>query len=102
MTLEQALKFLPWVYLGVISLVAVIVTCYDKIAARHNPRHRTPEATLLFISALGGSLAMFITMQLIRHKTLHKKFMIGIPVIFFIQVALVVGLVTWLRGGGII
>lgn len=97
MTLEQALKFLPWVYLAVISLVAIVVTCYDKLAAKHNPRHRTPEATLLLISALGGSVAMYITMQIIRHKTKHNKFMIGIPVIFFIQVAVAVALVLYLR-----
>lgn len=97
MSLEQALKFLPWVYFAVISVVAIVVTCYDKIAAKHNPRHRTPEATLLLISALGGSVAMFITMQIIRHKTLHKKFMIGIPVIFFIQVAIGVALAIYLK-----
>lgn len=98
MTLEQALRFLPWVYLCVISVIAIAVTCYDKYAAKHNPRYRTPEATLLLISALGGSVAMYITMQLIRHKTQHKKFMIGIPIIFFIQVAACIVLVLYLNG----
>ena len=98
MTLEQALRFLPWVYLCVISVIAIAVTCYDKYAAKHNPRHRTHEATLLLISAQGGSVAMYITMQLIRHKTQHKKFMIGIPIIFFIQVAACIVLVLYLNG----
>ena len=38
---------------------------------------------------LGGSAAMFVTMLIIRHKTKHPKFMIGIPVIMAVQAALV-------------
>lgn len=90
LTFDQALKFLPFIYLAVISIIAIIVTCYDKVAATKRPRHRTPEATLLLISALGGSVAMFITMQIIRHKTKHAKFMIGIPVIILLQIAAIV------------
>ena len=90
---KELLKYAPFIYLGVISLIAIIITCYDKIAAKHFPGHRTPEATLLAISAIGGSVAMYLTMQIIRHKTQHKKFMIGIPVIFFIQ--LLLGFGVW-------
>ena len=95
---KELLKYAPFIYLGVISLIAIIITCYDKIAAKHFPGHRTPEATLLAISAIGGSVAMYLTMQIIRHKTHHKKFMIGIPVIFFIQLLLGFGVwYLWLR-----
>ena len=93
---EQALKFLPYIYVAAISIIAIIVTCYDKIAATKRPKHRTPEATLLFISMLGGSVAMYITMQLIRHKTKHMKFMIGIPVIILVQVAAIVATIILL------
>ena len=95
---KELLKYAPFIYLGVISLIAIIITCYDKIAAKHFPGHRTPEATLLAISAIGSSVAMYLTMQIIRHKTQHKKFMIGIPVIFFIQLLLGFGVwYLWLR-----
>ncbi len=95
---KELLKYAPFIYLGVISLIAIIITCYDKIAAKHFPGRRTPEATLLAISAIGGSVAMYLTMQIIRHKTQHKKFMIGIPVIFFIQLLLGFGVwYLWLR-----
>ena len=77
-------------YLWAISIISVVVCIYDKIAAKHNPKHRTREATLLLLSALGGSVAMFITMQLIRHKTKHVKFMLGIPLIIIVQAALAV------------
>ncbi|MBQ7375643.1 MAG: DUF1294 domain-containing protein [Clostridia bacterium] len=74
-----------YIYLAAISLISIIVCCYDKIAAKHNPKHRTREATLLLLSALGGSVAMFATMLIIRHKTKHVKFMLGIPVIMILQ-----------------
>lgn len=57
---------------------------------------RVPEKTLLIISALGGSIAMLITMRAIRHKTQHMKFMIGIPAIIVAQCVLVVALVIFL------
>ena len=78
------------IYLCAISLISIVVCCYDKFAAKHNPKHRTREATLLLLSALGGSLAMLMTMYLIRHKTKHMKFMIGIPAIIILQVAAVI------------
>jgi uncharacterized membrane protein YsdA (DUF1294 family) len=83
-------------YLAAISLISVIVCIYDKIAAKHNPKHRTREATLLLLSALGGSVAMFITMQLIRHKTKHVKFMVGIPLIIIAQIAAAAAVIYFL------
>ena len=74
------------IYLIAISVISILVCIYDKFASKHATKHRTREATLLLLSALGGSVAMFATMQLIRHKTKHAKFMIGIPVIFVLQV----------------
>ena len=82
------------IYLAAISLISIIVCCYDKYAAKHNPRHRTRERTLLLLSALGGSVAMYVTMQIIRHKTKHVKFMLGIPVIMVLQAALAL-LLLW-------
>ncbi len=75
------------IYLCAISLISIIVCCYDKFAAKHNPKHRTRERTLLLLSALGGSVAMLVTMCIIRHKTKHAKFMVGIPVIIILQIA---------------
>ena len=78
--------FIP--YISIMSIVAIIVTIKDKICAKLD-KSRTPEKTLLLISALGGSLAMLITMLLIRHKTRHIKFMLGIPVILILQIVAV-------------
>lgn len=77
------------IWLCVISLVAVIVTIADKWKAKRG-KWRVPEATLLLISALGGSAAMYVTMLCIRHKTKHIKFMAGIPLIFVFQIIILV------------
>lgn len=75
-------------YLIVVNLAAIVITAHDKLAAiRH--RRRTPEAVLMAIAAVGGSPAMFITMLVIRHKTRKPLFMIGIPLIFILELALV-------------
>ena len=73
-------------YIAIISIVSIIVCIYDKkISKKNRVELRTPEKSLLILSALGGSVAMFITMLIIRHKTKHFKFMVGIPVIMIIQ-----------------
>ncbi len=84
-------------YLVAISVISIIVCIYDKFASKHATKHRTRESTLLLLSALGGSIAMFATMQLIRHKTKHPKFMIGIPLIIVAQIAAVVAALLLLK-----
>ena len=74
-------------YIAAISVLSIIVCIYDKFASKHMTKHRTREASLLLFSALGGSVAMFVTMLLIRHKTKHVKFMLGIPLIILVQAA---------------
>ena len=83
-------------YLAVISMISVIVTAVDKRYSRQ-PRHpRVPEATLLLYAAFGGSVAMLITMLLIRHKTRHIKFMLGLPLIILFQAVMAVWLSVYI------
>ena len=72
------------IYLAIISLIACIAAVSDKSRAEKH-RRRIPEKTLFLIAAAGGSAAMYITMNIIRHKTKHKRFMIGLPLIIFVQ-----------------
>ena len=77
-------------YVTIISIVSVIVCFYDKkISKKNRVELRIPEKTLLILSALGGGVAMFVTMLLIRHKTKHLKFMLGIPAIIVVQAAII-------------
>ena len=75
-------------YLLVLSLIAGIATIYDKGAAKANKR-RIPENTLLLIALLGGSVAMYIVMRMIHHKTNKIKFMKGIPLIIALQALMI-------------
>ena len=75
-------------YFIVINIIAMIVTAFDKYRAVHQG-WRVKESTLLLIVAFGGSPAMLLTMLLIRHKTRHIKFMLGIPLIMIVQAAVV-------------
>ena len=83
-------------YLLIISVISFAVTVYDKWAAVKRPQERTREGTLLLLSALGGSIAMLLTMLGIRHKTKHLKFMIGIPIIILLQIAAVIALLIFI------
>lgn len=76
------------VYLIIINLIAIVITAHDKLAAVHH-RRRVSEKGLMLISALGGAPAMYLTMLVIRHKTRKPLFMIGIPVIFLLELAIV-------------
>lgn len=76
-------------WVAVVSLLAMIVTVRDKSCAKKG-KWRVRESTLLLLGALGGAAAMFFTMRCIRHKTKHAKFMVGLPALFLLHLALLV------------
>lgn len=78
------------IYLISINILGIILTIYDKIASKKFRKNRIRENVLLLIGALGGAVSMYITMKLIRHKTRHKKFMIGLPIILILQVSFLI------------
>lgn len=82
--------FAPFIifWISGFSLLAAALTIYDKIASKKFTHSRVPEAVLILTAILGGSVAMLITMEAIRHKTKHKKFTIGLPVIIVAQLAI--------------
>ena len=80
-------------YLLVINAVAFIVYGIDKLKARKG-RWRIPEATLLLLAVVGGSIGAWIGMKVLHHKTMHLKFKYGLPAILLLQLALAVYLCT--------
>lgn len=75
------------IYLAAVNLVTFVMYGIDKYKAK-KAKWRIPEATLLLMAAIGGSIGAWTGMQVWHHKTLHKKFKYGVPVIFLLQVAL--------------
>ena len=67
-------------YLLIINALGFLLMLVDKWKARKN-RWRVRESTLLLVAALGGSVGSLAGMYLFRHKTLHLKFTLGIPLI---------------------
>ncbi len=65
----------------------------DKVRARHG-EWRIPEEDLFAVAAIGGSVGVLIGMYAFRHKTLHKRFVFGIPAIIVVQLA-VGALLVW-------
>ncbi len=91
---------LCWYFLGWLGLMGILgsaVSIYDKWAAKHNQKYRIREKTLLRLGAVGGALLMYITMQLIRHKTQHKTIMRGLTFAYLIH-AMIFGFLLY-KGG---
>ena len=93
--------YIEWIslYLAVINIIGIIVTVHDKIAAKKN-KWRVSEKALFILSAIGSGISVYITMILIRHKTKHKRFMIGIPLIVIIEIILILGATIWVKANG--
>ena len=83
------MKEIVVIYLVVINVVAFVVYGVDKYKAKRG-RWRTPEATLLGLAAIGGSIGAWLGMRVWHHKTMHKKFQYGVPLILIAQIVLVV------------
>lgn len=76
------------IYLVTINVATFFVYGIDKWKAKHT-KWRITEAALLLLAVFGGSIGAWLGMKVWHHKTLHKKFKYGIPLINIVQVAIV-------------
>ena len=76
-------------YLIIINAAGFLLMLADKLKAKLRA-WRIPEATLLWIAILGGSIGSLLGMYLFRHKTRHLKFTLGIPLILVLQIVCVI------------
>ena len=75
-------------YLIVINIVTFVVYGIDKLKAKQGS-WRISEATLLIFAVIGGSIGALLGMKIWHHKTMHKKFRYGLPLIQLVQIALI-------------
>ena len=80
-------------YLIAINVVTFLVYGVDKVKAKRGS-WRISEATLLILAVVGGSIGALFGMKVWHHKTLHKKFKYGLPLILLAQIALI-ALLVW-------
>jgi uncharacterized membrane protein YsdA (DUF1294 family) len=70
-----------------LNLITFVIYGLDKWKAQHN-QWRISERTLLSLAVFGGAAGAWAGMQLFRHKTRHKLFSIGVPVLLLVQAVL--------------
>lgn len=80
-------------YLVTINALGFLIMLADKEKAKKR-LWRIPEATLLTVAALGGSIGCLAGMKVFHHKTRKPKFYIDIPVILALQ--LILGVIVFL------
>ena len=81
-------------YLLLINGAAFVLMLVDKYKAKRN-LWRIPERDLFAAAMLGGSGGILLGMYAVRHKTRHRKFVIGIPTIGIVQISLFLWI--WMR-----
>ena len=84
------------IYLLLVNVIGFVQMFVDKKRAQNN-QWRIKEVTLFLTAAIGGSIGSMLGMKVFRHKTKHLSFMIGMPLIFIAQVALVIGYFVYLH-----
>lgn len=86
------------IYLAIINVATFFTFGIDKLKAKH-AKWRIREAALLILAVLGGSIGALLGMKVWHHKTMHKKFKYGLPLILLAQIALIIFInnkVIWL------
>ena len=85
--MPETLKLLLFIYLFLMNLAGFLSMLIDKRRARKNG-WRIRERTLFLLAILGGSIGSLSGMYIFRHKTRHWYFVLGMPLILFLQTAL--------------
>ena len=86
---ELNLLHIVLIYLVSINVVTFFMYGIDKWKAKKS-RWRIREAALLGLAVLGGSIGAWLGMKVWHHKTMHKKFKYGLPLILLAQLALII------------
>ena len=76
-----------------LNLITFIIYGIDKFKAK-KAKWRISEATLILLAVIGGSIGAWLGLQVWHHKTQHKKFYIGIPMILTLQVIATIYILT--------
>ena len=80
-------------YLATINIVAFLIYGIDKWKAKRS-KWRVSETALLVLAVTGGSIGAWLGMKTWHHKTLHKKFKFGVPLILTAQILLLIYIIN--------
>ena len=79
------MEMIIYTLIAILNVITFFLYGIDKWKAKKN-RWRIPESTLLLLAVLGGSIGAWLGMKIWHHKTMHKKFKYGIPLILVLQI----------------
>ena len=85
---SSSLFIIVLLYFSVVNIIAFFMYGIDKRKAKRT-KWRIPEATLLGVAVIGGSIGAWVGMKVWHHKTMHNKFKYGIPAIIIVQLLIV-------------
>lgn len=72
-------------YFIIINIIAFLVMGNDKRRSIKK-QWRISEKDLISLAVIGGSIGILSGIKVFRHKTKHKLFTIGVPLIFLTQI----------------
>ena len=81
------MEMIIYTFIAILNVITFLIYAIDKWKAKKN-RWRIPESTLLLLAVLGGSIGAWLGMKIWHHKTMHKKFKYGIPLIMILQIGM--------------
>ncbi len=84
------------IWCSVISFICFMAMGIDKLKARAG-KWRIPERTLFLLAAMGGALGGMLGMLAFRHKTKHKSFVIGMPLLLLLNISCIAGIICLAR-----
>ncbi len=83
---NNIVTFIIWFIL--INFLAIVLMKKDKEYSKIPEAKRVRESTLLTVAAVGGAIGEFYAMYKYKHKTLHKKFTLGLPIMIMVHFAM--------------
>lgn len=71
-------------YIAGVNIITFILMGADKQKAIKQ-QYRIPERTFWLLSLVGGTLGSLIGMKAFHHKTRHRSFVVGMPLLLVFQ-----------------
>ena len=83
------------IYLAAINVLAFLTYGWDKLSAKRSGARRVPERTLFALALLGGSAGAVGGMFFFHHKTRHRSFAVGFPLLLVVQAVALILLIRF-------
>lgn len=71
-------------YILIVNIYGFAIIVIDKYKAKKN-RWRIKEMNFFIVAFVGGAIGVLLGMMMVRHKTQHKSFYIGIPLLYLLN-----------------